>query len=490
MYGGYRIDHLKNCVKMRPIMFMRKLLLLLLIVAFPLQAFAEVNTAFEWKHETETRVAKRHLNICFHRGMNSQWREWATAGMNLWNAQADTTGWSFEIVPFTKSRCDVFLMLSDIEERIYGGVLVEWVDTVKGETELVDGRANAAVVTIDSHLEDTVGWLKKKEDIKDGYRDGWSTDEAEGTMDPIDVVAHALSRVMRLDSVSQRQEKLLSSNVKDMPLPGQHLHALSLADIRAASEANKAPFAIESMVLNNTTQQTVTLGELTFDVPRNAFDSRVRSNTLFMTEVPQSLAPVPFSVPLGHSHVVRVMGIYTSAPLAQSVQVSTSYDPEILSASASPILGTSGFYAPGLGEYSLTVMKLERETWDLTPVDVEPNPSKWVELETVTVEREEKNIRFTIDEPGYYALVAKPDPAKPAIESVYSRVYGDKIVPSNRIAFMRAQEALRVLMDDRLAIYAFGIFSGLALFLLYTYVSTKKRAKREKEQASKKPQII
>lgn len=457
-------------------------LFLLVLIALPNVVGAKVKPEFEWHLVNEQ--PKRTLHVCFHRSLNEQWQGWAKSAIDEWNKHKEETGWSFEIVPFTRDRCQVFIVLRDINEKTNAGARFDPLDTLEGQDEEDDGRANAAIITIDSNLELTKEWITEEEDVEDGAHDGWSTDRDDGTRDPIDTIMHELSHALRLDHHDDYDPGAPDEDISDPKQPGEHYHELSEKDIAQAKDSSTAEFNVSKEDVGATGARNLELGKATLDVPQYAFGYEYRDYEVVYQEA-TDIMPDPLAVPEGFSHVFYSFGFFSDGQVQNDITIRLPYEEAMLESVPSPLETAEGFYPPGLVEGSISVVRFEKRPWDLTPVEISPNPSSWELVDGAALDTEENVVEFVIDEAGYYGLVAQVDPEQPPLDPGYSRAVDGKIVHEEgiqRIIFIREFKQSVV---SQIPAFAVGFFVGG--FIACLWCGGKKRKKKNLERHESEP---
>lgn len=420
---------------------MRLILLVFTIILFlPTPSLASINAEFDWN--LDQQAPKRDLNVCFHRSMNNDWKSWSTQAIDLWNNVSDQTGWSFNVVPFLRGECDIYIIMRDISETDYRGARLDWIDVLSGQDEKPDGLANAAIIIIDANLEITKDWIESEEDKYDLVRDGWSTIEGEGTRDPIDSIAHQLSHIIRLNHDNEYSEEMPNSDILNPKKPGEHYHALFENDIPQAAESASQDFDVENIKILRSYKTTADLDSVNIESDPFSFGYTYSDRFIQYIES-SSITPIPLNIPEGYSHVFATYGFYSEFDLEKPLNISLKYNDENLEPSNLALSTAEGFYTPGLFEDSIALVKFNKETWDLTPAVLGPNPSSWEFVEKdIEFDAANNTVSFQLDEFGLYGLVAIADPEKPAMQTGYKRVLGNEVVGEEEIERKNASDKL------------------------------------------------
>lgn len=428
--------------------------LLLLGVFHPLFAFAAVgpiDDSFDWRPEGDE--PKRTLNVCFHRNFSEGWRNWAEQAMDIWNEKSAETGWTFDSVPFVKERCDIYVIPQDISESEYSGSTIQFVDLLEGEKERLDGRANGAVLTIDSYLEETISWLDVREDVTDGVHDGWSTEAGEGTRDPIDAFLHEFSKAMRIfGDVYRSGDVVPTDSIIYARFPGQHVHAVTEEDVSLATHSATEDFYINSASISYRAVNDVELGPLTIDVGSYEFGTRSSRNIYYQDVT--NFAPSPVALTQSGKEFVTAFGVFSDLALQKPLVVHM------------PI------------EDGQELVRFEKHSWDLMPVDVAMDPSVWVAEESAVVE--DGIVTFEVSEPGYYALVKEK--TLPAYE--YRQVLNGDLIGEKQLERRKLfGDATRVLVD-LLPAFAVGALAGGLIVWLWMTLGRKSKVESDRDRVA------
>jgi hypothetical protein len=375
--------------------------------------------------------SKRELNTCLHRSMNEDWKLWSTQAMELWNNVSEETGWGFSLSPFLRGECDIYIVLRDISEIDYQGARLDLIDVLSGQEDSPDGYINGAVLVIDANLEITKEWIDEEQDVNDLVHDGWSTDSMEATRDPIDAIAHMLGHAMRLSHTDDYSVNLINADIGNPKNRGEHYHELSESDVSAAKASSQINERLGSefqiTYYKSYTSENV---DSTFDTEAYAFSySAAPHNVLHVNA--SDIAPLPIHVPEGYSHVFSAHGFYSDSELKTSALASIKYIETDLQPSDKPI--TEGFYTPGLLEGSIALVKFNKETWDLTPAVLGPNPSSWELVDHFELDTENNEIIFELTDFGLYGLVAIADVDQLPISMGYTRVENGELITENEL---------------------------------------------------------
>lgn len=431
----------------------------------PTFTYANVKPEFEWS--LESNRPDRSLRVCFHRSLDSEWQGWVQEAVDKWNAETDDTGWRFEVVPFVKDSCQVFILLSDISESENAGARFDPLDVMAGQDEQPDGYVNGVVLTLDSNLEETKKWMGIDEDISDTTRDGWSIVDGEGTRDPIDVVMHELGHAMRLDHHDDYDAQNPDGDISDPKQPGEHYHDLSDADIRQAKDANIEGFDIAKGTIATMGEEALQLGRATLDIPKYAFGYWYYDYEISLLEA-KDFIPVPLNVPNGYSHVFDAVGFFTSSPLQDAISMTLPYQESDLEAGKTPLDTAEGFFPPGLQESTIAVVRFEKNVWDLTPIEVNENPSTWSIVPDAVVDTEKNTVTFTVDEAGYYGLVATADNQQPPKVEGYTRVLHGDVLNEDQLNKALFFSDLRDNLLKQLPAFIIGFLAGALIVVIWT----------------------
>jgi len=446
-------------------------IILAAFLVIPSTTFANVKA--EWAWHLVDNEPKRVLHVCFHSSMNNQWKGWGRAAMKLWNDAKEQTGWEFEEVPFSRAQCQIFIILADIDESNTGGADIHPLDVLEGQREEADGRVNGAIITIDSHLEDTSDWISEDEDTSDGAHDGWSTNEDDGTRDPIDTIAHELSHTLRLDHHDDYSRLNPDADLSDPKQPGEHYHALSPADITQATAANRAAWVRASKNVGANGGKNLAIGHVYVDIPEYTFGMNYINHVVSVLDT-TDMTSVPFNVPEEYSHVFQSLGIFADVSLKKPIRVTLPYNEEVLALGGMQMNNIEGFSAPGLLEDTITVVRFEKKAWDLTSVVVKPNPSGWELLDAGSEEQiikldvENNEITFEITETGYYGLIAKSDP------DLISKDLAFQVVRDGKVRTPQGPDKETFSIDMRVPLTV-GFFSTILIGVLGYFLRRKKK---------------
>ncbi len=402
--------------------------------------------AFEWDgNNTEKRV----LNVCLHRSLTSNWREWAKEAMELWNNESETTGWTVREAPFIGGSCEVFLLVQELDESTDGAFTTLFLDEI-GLGTPPNGTMAGMIAMMNADLELTKSWLPANQDNTDGLRDGWSTAD-EFTYDPIDVLAHIFSRAMRVQGSEQSES--ISANVSDKRLAGQHLQNLTTEDIERAKNAANREEEFTSESITTTRANTLELDTLELQIPSNNFETSSRAVTVNINSVHKTTN-------LQHQlndieSLNEVKGIFFSSEPTEPIEVTWKLAGE---SSTDP-----------------AVYLLEKRIWDVTPVEVEQNPSIWRRVSEADVDLEQNEITFSINSSGYYAIGV---PGNASNDQTYVQVRNNTIRTEKQLGQQKMIHTIAGTVAKQLPAFFVGFFSAIAIMLI-----TKKKREPVNEPA-------
>jgi len=192
----YRVRLGKSVVNARSLVFWFALTFLLAIIVGPVSA--------EFQGDTDWQNNQRELCYEFDDSITDQWEEWIEEAIENWNDVSDETGWSFRECKEDEDT-DITFELSDDNDP-NGGATTTMTRNPAGTGPKVHEQ-----IHIDEDLSDEV-W-------PGGERatGGWGTSGAD-TLDPILVLKHELTHVMRLNHSNGSD----SGHLEDPITPGNH----------------------------------------------------------------------------------------------------------------------------------------------------------------------------------------------------------------------------------------------------------------------------
>lgn len=421
----------------------------LIFIFLPISALAGIDTSRDWQIVDDEPL--RELSVCFHRSLSDDWRGWAQQAIDEVNTAG--TGWTFETVPFTKDRCEVFLIARDIPESA-GGSELEILDTLSGQDEALDGRANGAILTVDSLLEETVEWIDAADDDSDEFFDGWSTEAGAPTRDPVDVLIGQFMHLARVDENRNYSADRPDDDLADPKLPGEHYGSLSDSDVDRLKESSQAPLERDAVTLDYHSAESVELGPVGISLPSYAF-GRYYGDVEF-TYQEATNAPARDSVPEDYNSLDSAFELLADKVIYEPIEVTVSAEPE------------------------QALVRLEKQPWDLTPVEVGPNPSSWEPVEDAEFDEDSGTITFSINKPGYFGLAS----LSPQKSREYRRVSGSKIIGEDRIRRRQLIGDVSKAALEQVPAFLIGLLAGGLIVWVWTRLGSRPKKEADRNGVS------
>lgn len=423
----------------------------LIFIFLPISALAGIDPSRDWQIVDDEPL--RELSVCFHRSLSNDWRGWAEEAIDEIN-QADT-GWVFDVVPFTKDRCEVFLIPRDIPERETNGVELEILDVLSGQDELLDGRANGAILTVDTLLDETTEWIAESDDASDTFFDGWSTEENAPTRDPIDALIGQFMRLARVDQSRNYDGDEPDDDLADPKLPGEHYGTLSDSDISRLKESAEAELERDSLSVNYKGIEEGELGPLTVDIPSYTFGFYYGNVELSYQEITE-YAPAKQAVPEDYNTLDSAFGIFSDQPLYEPIEVTVP------------------------AEEGQALVYFQKRSWDLTPVDIGPNPSTWELVSGAEFDEDKGVFTFSIEEPGYFGLVS----LTPQEGKEYMRVSGGKVIGEEQIRRRQLFGDMTKAALEQVPAFLIGLLAGGLIVWVWMKLGTRPKKQPDSDGVS------